>query len=98
MVIGGQRRRSTTVNAVGHRSTPAEHSGDRRSTVAVNDGRRWRTTIDCRWTTVDHHRTTGQCRRITVVIGGQRWRSTTVASGEPSLTATGPPLTTTEPP
>nr|GFA33216.1 hypothetical protein [Tanacetum cinerariifolium] len=48
------------VNAAGHRSTPADHGGDQRSTVAVNDGRRWRTTVDCRWTTVDHHRTTGQ--------------------------------------
>nr|GEY55541.1 hypothetical protein [Tanacetum cinerariifolium] len=56
----GQRRRSTTVNAAGNRSTAADHGGDRRSTVAVNDGRRWRTTVDCRWTTVDHHRTTGQ--------------------------------------
>nr|GEV65261.1 retrovirus-related Pol polyprotein from transposon TNT 1-94 [Tanacetum cinerariifolium] len=45
----GQRWRSTRVNAADHRST-----------VAVNDGRRWRTTVDCRWTTVDHHRTTGQ--------------------------------------
>nr|GFC12761.1 hypothetical protein [Tanacetum cinerariifolium] len=53
-------RRSTTVNAAGHRSTPADHGGDRRSTVAVNDGRRWRTTVDCRWTTIDHHQTTGQ--------------------------------------
>nr|GFC85333.1 hypothetical protein [Tanacetum cinerariifolium] len=60
MVIGGQRRRSTTVNAAGHRSTPANHGGDLLSTVAVNDDRRWRTTVDCRWTTVDHHRTTGQ--------------------------------------
>nr|GFA80174.1 hypothetical protein [Tanacetum cinerariifolium] len=41
---------------------------------------------------------TGQRRRITVVIDGQRWRSTTVAGGEPPLTAAGPPLTTTEPP
>nr|GEY73007.1 hypothetical protein [Tanacetum cinerariifolium] len=52
---------------------------------------------------------TGQRRRITVVIGGQRWqstppttsqrwRSTTVAGGEPPLTAAGPPLTTTGPP
>nr|GFC74561.1 hypothetical protein [Tanacetum cinerariifolium] len=41
---------------------------------------------------------TGQWRQITVVIGGQRWRSTTVAGGEPSLTAAGPPLTTTGPP
>nr|GFB13890.1 hypothetical protein [Tanacetum cinerariifolium] len=49
-----------TVNAAGHRSTAAVHGGDRRSTSAVNDGRLWRTTIDCRWTTVDHHRTTGQ--------------------------------------
>nr|GEV42318.1 putative ribonuclease H-like domain-containing protein [Tanacetum cinerariifolium] len=38
---------------------------------------------------------TGQQRRITVVIGGQRWRSTTVAGGEPPLTAARPPLTTT---
>nr|GEY59638.1 putative reverse transcriptase domain-containing protein [Tanacetum cinerariifolium] len=29
---------------------------------------------------------------------GQRWRSTTVAGGEPPLTAAGPPLTTTGPP
>nr|GEX43300.1 hypothetical protein [Tanacetum cinerariifolium] len=143
---------SAPVNAAGHRST-ADHGGDRRSTVAVNDSRRWRTTVDCRWITVDHHRTTGQWwlmgwstlgpgpvwiesrsdadvdnmqrvgidpgtlsyvstgqrrsippatgqrRRITVVIGGQRWRSTTVAGGEPPLTAAGPPpLTTTGPP
>nr|GEX94258.1 hypothetical protein [Tanacetum cinerariifolium] len=60
VVIGSQRRRSTTVNAAGHRSTPVDHGGERRSTVAVNDGRRWRTNVDCRWTTVDHHRTTGQ--------------------------------------
>nr|GEX65124.1 hypothetical protein [Tanacetum cinerariifolium] len=53
-----QRRRSTMVNAAGHRSTATDHGGDRRSTVAVNDGRRWRTTVDCRWTTVDHHRST----------------------------------------
>nr|GFB36218.1 hypothetical protein [Tanacetum cinerariifolium] len=60
VVIGGQRRRSTTVNAADHRSMSADHGGDWRSTVAVNAGRRWRTTVDCRWTTVDHHRTTGQ--------------------------------------
>nr|GEZ17852.1 hypothetical protein [Tanacetum cinerariifolium] len=59
-VNDGQRRRSMTVNAAGHRLTAADHGGDRRSTVAVNDDRRWRTTVDCRWTTVDHHRTTGQ--------------------------------------
>nr|GEX56161.1 reverse transcriptase domain-containing protein [Tanacetum cinerariifolium] len=51
---------------------------------------------------------TGQRRRITVVIGGQRrstpsttgqrWRSMTIAGGEPPLTAAGPPLTTTGPP
>nr|GEZ20176.1 ATP-dependent DNA helicase RRM3-like [Tanacetum cinerariifolium] len=46
VVIGGQRWWSTTVNATDHRST-----------VAVNDGRRWRTTVDCRWTTVDHRST-----------------------------------------
>nr|GEZ70272.1 hypothetical protein [Tanacetum cinerariifolium] len=60
VVIGSQRRRSTTVNAAGHRSTPADHGGDRRSMVVVNDGRRWRTTVDYRWTIVDHHRITGQ--------------------------------------
>nr|GFC27654.1 hypothetical protein [Tanacetum cinerariifolium] len=49
VVIGGQRWRSTMVNAADHLST-----------VAVNDGRLWRTTVDCRWTIVDHHRTTGQ--------------------------------------
>nr|GFA35953.1 hypothetical protein [Tanacetum cinerariifolium] len=51
-------RRSMTVNVAGHRSTAADHGGDQRSMVVVNDGRRWRTTVDCRWTTVDHHRTT----------------------------------------
>nr|GFA77723.1 reverse transcriptase domain-containing protein [Tanacetum cinerariifolium] len=76
VVIKGQRWWSTTVAIADHRST-----------VAVNDGRRWRTTVDCRWTTVDHRRTTGQ-----------RWRSTTVAGGEPPLTAAGPPLTTAGPP
>nr|GEZ60632.1 hypothetical protein [Tanacetum cinerariifolium] len=44
--------------AADHRSTMADHGGDRRSLVAVNDGRRWRTTVDRRWTTVDHHRST----------------------------------------
>nr|GEZ23996.1 hypothetical protein [Tanacetum cinerariifolium] len=60
----GQRRSTPPVmppvNATGHRSTAADHGGDRRSTVAVNDGRQWRTTVDCRWTTVDLHRTIGQ--------------------------------------
>nr|GEW99485.1 hypothetical protein [Tanacetum cinerariifolium] len=31
----GQRRRSTTVNAAGHRSTTADHGGDRRSTTVA---------------------------------------------------------------
>nr|GEU97529.1 hypothetical protein [Tanacetum cinerariifolium] len=43
-----------------HRSTEAVYDGDRRSMVAVNDSRRWRTIVDHRRTTVDHHRTTGQ--------------------------------------
>nr|GEX88179.1 hypothetical protein [Tanacetum cinerariifolium] len=51
---------SAPVSAGQLRSTPANHGGDRRSTVAVNDVRPWRTTVDCRWTTVDHHRTTDQ--------------------------------------
>nr|GEV27643.1 hypothetical protein [Tanacetum cinerariifolium] len=59
-VNDGQRRWTPTINAVGHQSTVADHDGDRRSTVAVNNGRRLRTTVDSRWTTVDHHRTTGQ--------------------------------------
>nr|GEU48470.1 hypothetical protein [Tanacetum cinerariifolium] len=59
-VHGGDRWSTPSVNAVDHRSTLADHGGDRWSTVAVNDGRQWRTTVDCRWTTVDHHRTTGQ--------------------------------------
>nr|GFA60195.1 hypothetical protein [Tanacetum cinerariifolium] len=63
------QRRSTTVNATGHRSTAADHGGDRRSMVAVNDGRRWRTTVDYHWTTVDHHRTTGQRWLVNI----QRW-------------------------
>nr|GFA93604.1 hypothetical protein [Tanacetum cinerariifolium] len=43
-----------------HRSTAAVYGGDRRSMVAVNDGRRWRTIVDHRRTTIDHHRTIGQ--------------------------------------
>nr|GEW36894.1 hypothetical protein [Tanacetum cinerariifolium] len=35
-------------------------NGDRWSMVAVNDGRWWGTIVDHRWTTVDHHQTTGQ--------------------------------------
>nr|GEW74335.1 hypothetical protein [Tanacetum cinerariifolium] len=30
---------------------------------------RWRTTVDCRWTTVDHHQTTGQ----RWLVNSQRW-------------------------
>nr|GEX76706.1 retrovirus-related Pol polyprotein from transposon TNT 1-94 [Tanacetum cinerariifolium] len=82
-----RQHRSTTVNAAGHRSTAAVHGGDRRSTPSVN--------------TVSQRRSTpsasGQRRWITLVIGGQRWLSTTVTGGEPSLTAAGPPLTTTGP-
>nr|GFA82936.1 hypothetical protein [Tanacetum cinerariifolium] len=37
-------------------------------------------------------------RRSTPPTASQRWRSTTVAGGEPPLTAAGPPLTTTGPP
>nr|GEY90052.1 hypothetical protein [Tanacetum cinerariifolium] len=56
-----RQHRSTTVNAAGHRrSMTVNAAGHRRSTVAVNDGRRWQITVDCRWTIVDHHRTTGQ--------------------------------------
>nr|GFC04167.1 hypothetical protein [Tanacetum cinerariifolium] len=40
----------------------------------------------------------GQRRQITMVIGSQQWRSTTVAGGGPPLTAAGPQLTTTRPP
>nr|GEV96136.1 hypothetical protein [Tanacetum cinerariifolium] len=58
------QRRSTPLDhrftVVDHRTTAADHGGERRSTVAVNDGRRWRTTVDFRWTTVGHHRTTSQ--------------------------------------
>nr|GEW62891.1 reverse transcriptase domain-containing protein [Tanacetum cinerariifolium] len=62
-----------------------------RSTPSVNDGQRRRsTTVNA----AGH----GQRRRITVVIGGQRWRSMTVAGGEPPLTAARPPLTTIGPP
>nr|GEW95341.1 retrovirus-related Pol polyprotein from transposon TNT 1-94 [Tanacetum cinerariifolium] len=43
-----------------HQLTAADHGGDRRSIVAINDGRWWRTTVDDRRTTVDHHWTTGQ--------------------------------------
>nr|GFB53131.1 hypothetical protein [Tanacetum cinerariifolium] len=46
----------------------ADHGGDRQSTVAVNDGRRWRTTVDYRWTIVDQHWTTGQ----RWLVGSQR--------------------------
>nr|GEX77708.1 uncharacterized mitochondrial protein AtMg00810-like [Tanacetum cinerariifolium] len=59
--------------------------------MSVSVGQRCQTTGQRRWTT-------GQRRRTTVGIGGQWWQSTTVASGEPSLTTTRPPLTTTGPP
>nr|GEW01235.1 hypothetical protein [Tanacetum cinerariifolium] len=50
-----------TVNAAGHRrSTPPATFGQRRRQPVNGGGRRWRTTVDCHWTTVDHHRTTGQ--------------------------------------
>nr|GEV96301.1 reverse transcriptase domain-containing protein [Tanacetum cinerariifolium] len=55
-VSTGQRRSMMS----DHRSMAAGHDGHRRSMVAVNDGRPWRTTVDCRRTTVNHHRTTGQ--------------------------------------
>nr|GFC24747.1 hypothetical protein [Tanacetum cinerariifolium] len=47
-----QHRSTPSVNdGQRHRSTAAVHGGDRRSMVAVNDGLRWQTTVDCRWTT-----------------------------------------------
>nr|GEX47077.1 zinc finger, CCHC-type, retrotransposon Gag domain protein [Tanacetum cinerariifolium] len=42
----GQRRWPPTVNAAGHRSTAADHGGDRRSTVVVNDGQRRRPPVN----------------------------------------------------
>nr|GEY16860.1 hypothetical protein [Tanacetum cinerariifolium] len=56
----GQQRSTPPVNNGQRRQPPVNGGGSRWSTVAVNDGSRWRTTVDCRWTTVDHHRTTGQ--------------------------------------
>nr|GEY69506.1 hypothetical protein [Tanacetum cinerariifolium] len=62
----GQRRRSTTVNAVGHQSTAADHGGDRRSTVAVN-------VAGHRSMAADH----GGDRWSTVAVNdGRRWRTT----------------------
>nr|GEX84867.1 hypothetical protein [Tanacetum cinerariifolium] len=58
--------RSTTPN---HRSTVAVYGGDRRSMMAVNDGRRWQTIVDHRRTIVDHRRTTIDHRR-TIDNGG----------------------------
>nr|GFC43800.1 hypothetical protein [Tanacetum cinerariifolium] len=57
--------RSTTAD---HRSMAAEHGGHRRSMVAVNDDRRWRTTVD-------HHRTTSQRWLIgrSVLVKGRVW-------------------------
>nr|GFC73422.1 hypothetical protein [Tanacetum cinerariifolium] len=82
---------SAPVNAVGHRSMAADHGGDRRSTVVVNDNRRWRTTLDCRWTTVDHHRTTGHrwlvgwsklgLGQMLTWILNNKWESNTVPLG-----------------
>nr|GFA52137.1 hypothetical protein [Tanacetum cinerariifolium] len=75
------QRRSTLLDhwstVVDHRSTAADHGGDRWSTVAVNDSRRWWTTIDCRWTTVDHHQTTGQ----RWLVNSQRWTWAESGSG-----------------
>nr|GFA39622.1 hypothetical protein [Tanacetum cinerariifolium] len=62
-----RQHRSMTVNAVDHlstvvdrRSTASDHGGQRRSPMA---GHRY-----CRWTIVDHHRTTGQ----RWLVGSQR--------------------------
>nr|GEW79607.1 hypothetical protein [Tanacetum cinerariifolium] len=60
VVIGGQRWRSTPPTTGQRWWSTTVNAADHRSTVAVNDGCRWRTTVDCRWTTVDHHRTTVQ--------------------------------------
>nr|GEV94857.1 hypothetical protein [Tanacetum cinerariifolium] len=60
---GGQRRLTVVgppVNDGDQRWRSTINGGDRRSMVAVNDGRRWRTIVDHRRTTVDHHRTTDQ--------------------------------------
>nr|GFD26654.1 hypothetical protein [Tanacetum cinerariifolium] len=46
----GQRRSTLPDHwstVLDHRSTATDQNGDRRSMVAVNDGRRWRTTVDC---------------------------------------------------
>nr|GEW00313.1 hypothetical protein [Tanacetum cinerariifolium] len=64
-MVNDAGHRSMVVN---NRSTTVDHDGDLLSTVAVNDGRQWRTIVDCRWTTVDHHRTTGQWW----LVGSQR--------------------------
>nr|GFB16448.1 reverse transcriptase domain-containing protein [Tanacetum cinerariifolium] len=66
MTINAADHWSTMVN---HRSTTADHGGDWRSTVALNNGLQWRTTVDCRWTTIDHHRTTGQ----RWLVNSQHW-------------------------
>nr|GEV03439.1 hypothetical protein [Tanacetum cinerariifolium] len=57
-VDGGLGQHRTTMpdhrsTVADHRSTVTDHGGHRRSTVAVNDGRRWRTTVDHRSTVVD---------------------------------------------
>nr|GEW09985.1 hypothetical protein [Tanacetum cinerariifolium] len=62
--------------ATDHRSTMADHDGDRRSMVAVNNGHQWGTTVDRCWTSVDHHRTTIDRRWTTINhhrTAGQRW-------------------------
>nr|GEV58951.1 hypothetical protein [Tanacetum cinerariifolium] len=57
-----RQRRSTPQDhrsmATDYQSTAAVYGGDRRSMVAVNDGRRWRTIVNHRRTTFYHHRST----------------------------------------
>nr|GFA53964.1 hypothetical protein [Tanacetum cinerariifolium] len=87
----------TAASEVAPTSAPV-NDGQRRRSTTVNAAGHRSTTVNAAGQRRSMPPATGQRRRITVVIGGQRWRSTTVAGGEPSLTAAGPPLTSTGPP
>nr|GEW09301.1 Gag-Pol polyprotein [Tanacetum cinerariifolium] len=96
LVNDGQRHRSTTVNAAGHRSTAADHDGDRRSTTVADDEPPWTAAGPPLTTTGPPvnggcYVSTGQRRSRWLtppVNDGQRHRSTTVnAAGHRSTAA-----------
>nr|GFB37690.1 hypothetical protein [Tanacetum cinerariifolium] len=69
--VSTSQRRSTPTATGQRRSTPPATGQRRRITVVIGDQRR-RTTVDCRWTTVDHHRSTVVGKQSTLDMGRVR--------------------------